>query len=122
MGFDFQATLAFDQMVNAIIHAVQIVAFVFLLRIASNRMTRNAVWCGIGCLLTLFAVSVVTAFLFRSAQTNEKIGILSMVLQGCSVAESLMWVYIYAVILRNNNLDSSSRSWIGLLAAAQAVE
>lgn len=44
-----------------------------------------------------------------------------MVFQGCSVAESLIWIYIYAVIQRNNNLDSSSRTWIGLLAAAQAV-
>lgn len=121
MGFDILEALAYDEMVNALIYAVQIVAFVFLLRIASNRMTRTAVWCGIGCMLTLIVVSVVSAFLFRSAQTNEKIGMVSMVLQGFSVAESLIWIYIYAIILRNNNLDSSSRTWIGLLAAAQAV-
>lgn len=94
--------------------ALCLVGLLLLLPIASNRATNVALivgCCWSGASLLFCGISAVS-------ESTEGLNIAQW---GITVAASIVWCYIYSVILRNNRLDAAIVSWIGLLVVAQMI-
>lgn len=92
---------------NSIIHTLpQLIAWLLLIGIAANRMTRVAVGVMAGWILFSLVLSILG---YMGVFPDGGIGNLM------SLLDSFVFIYAFSILLRNNEIAESRRKWILLL-------
>lgn len=90
----------------------KVVAWVLLLGIAANRMTRVAVGIAAGWILLTSVFNVLVVMGAFSGGIGNLMSLMSLL-------DSFVFIYVFSILLRNNEIAESRRKWIILLPVGQ---
>lgn len=87
----------------------QLAAFLLLIGIAANRPTRVAVEIAAGWLIFTLVLDVLGPMLAFLETSGDLISLID------SLIDSLVFIYLFSILLRNNKIAESRRKWIIML-------
>lgn len=93
----------------------QLVAFLLLIGIAANRPTRVAMGIAAGWLIFTLVLDVLGPMLAFLETSGDLISLIN------SLIDSLVFIYLFSILLRNNKIAESRRNWIILLPVGQLL-